>query len=344
MTVEDTRSREARASRQATGQTRDLIVIGASAGGVEALSELIQRLPANLPAAVFVVLHLSPQSVSRLPEILNFQGSLRATHPRDGEAIQSGHVYVAPPDRHLLLDTGCVRVVRGPKENGFRPAVDPLFRSAALAYGPRVIGVVLTGALDDGAAGLWAVKRWGGMAVVQDPREAKFASMPANALEYVQVDYCLPIAEVGSLLSRAAGEPAPEMDLNESATRRTEAAAYLALMTNGVSSARGKETVNNETVDNEITEKRRMKTTVGMAARYPDTSARNVTGRFGRSTRANCSASAVASAMRSVATLCSPCNRRRSTNPSGRPTRHFVKARSWRNDSPLSHVAAVRKC
>jgi two-component system chemotaxis response regulator CheB len=204
--------------------------------------------------------------VSRLPEILNFQGSLRATHPRDGEAIQSGHVYVAPPDRHLLLDTGCVRVVRGPKENGFRPAVDPLFRSAALAYGPRVIGVVLTGALDDGAAGLWAVKRWGGMAVVQDPREAKFASMPANALEYVQVDYCLPIAEVGSLLSRAAGEPAPEMDLNESATRRTEAAAYLALMTNGVSSARGKETVNNETVDNEITEKRRMKTTVGVAA------------------------------------------------------------------------------
>lgn len=255
-TVEVTGSRDSRARGHIIGPLRDLIVIGASAGGVEALSELMQRLPANLPAAIFVVLHLSPQATSHLAEILSFRGPLRATQPRDGEAIQPGHIYVAPPDRHLLLEVGRVRVVRGPKENGFRPAVDPLFRSAALAYGSRVIGVVLTGALDDGSAGLWAIKRYGGMAVVQDPREAKFPSMPASALDYVQVDYCLPIAEIGPLLSRTAGEPAPEMDPTEIAARIPEAEAYLHLMTGG----------NDATSDKESTEKRRMKTTVDVAA------------------------------------------------------------------------------
>jgi two-component system, chemotaxis family, protein-glutamate methylesterase/glutaminase len=179
---------------------RDIIVMGASAGGLPAFNRITKQLPENLNAAVFIVWHVSPYSTSLLPDILSRSGKLQAKHPADGESIQKGKIYVAPPDRHLLLEAGRIRLAKGPKENRFRPAVDPLFRSAAYAYGARVVGVVLTGALDDGTAGLWAIKDRGGIAVVQDPAEAEQPSMPSSALNNVQVDYCLPISEISPLL------------------------------------------------------------------------------------------------------------------------------------------------
>ena len=188
----------------------DIIVVGASAGGVEALVTLARSLKRNLQAAVFVVLHIPAQSPSLLPEILSRAGPLKAVQATDEMQMEQGHIYVAPPDHHMLMELGKVCVVRGPKENRHRPAVDPLFRSAALAYGPRVIGVILTGALDDGTAGLLAVKRRGGIAIVQDPDEALYPSMPLSALENVEVDYTLPLASIGPLLGRLAHEPSKE--------------------------------------------------------------------------------------------------------------------------------------
>lgn len=188
---------------------RDIIVIGASAGGIEALRVLVGMLPKDFPASIFVVLHISPASPGVLPDILSRAGELQAVSPRDWQTIEPGRIYVAPPDHHLLLEpTGDVRVTRGPKENRFRPAVDPLFRSAARAFGQRVIGIILTGGLDDGTAGLWAVKQRGGVAVVQDPVDADEPSMPLSALRYVEVDYCLPLADIASLLVRLTAEPA----------------------------------------------------------------------------------------------------------------------------------------
>jgi len=186
----------------------DIIVIGASAGGVEALQALVGDLPPDLPAAVFVVLHLAPEGPSLLPQILTRAGAVPAAVGVDGEAITPGRIYVAPPDYHLLVEPGYVRVTRGPKENRFRPAIDALFRSAAYAYGPRVVGVVLTGMLDDGTAGLWAVKDRGGLAVVQDPLEASAPPMPESALGHVVIDACVPLAKMGPTLARFAGEPA----------------------------------------------------------------------------------------------------------------------------------------
>jgi two-component system chemotaxis response regulator CheB len=145
-----------------------------------------------------------------LPTILDRAGPLSAFHPRDGERIRRGQIYVALPDHHLLIDREheVVRLSRGPKENRSRPAIDPLFRSAALAYGPRVIGIVLTGSLDDGSAGLWAVRQCGGTAIVQDPNEAVAPSMPLNALQRVDVQHCAPLAQIGPLLVRLTSEPA----------------------------------------------------------------------------------------------------------------------------------------
>lgn len=186
----------------------DVIVIGASTGGVEALMQIVRDLPSDLPATVLVVLHIPPQGASYLPEILSRAGALPARHPTDHEPIRPGQIYVAPPDFHLLVEQGRVRVVRGPRENRSRPAIDPLFRSAAITYGTRVVGVILTGALDDGTAGLWAIKERGGIAVVQNPKDALVSSMPANALEYVEVNYCPPLSEMPALLVRLAHEPA----------------------------------------------------------------------------------------------------------------------------------------
>jgi two-component system chemotaxis response regulator CheB len=185
----------------------NVVVVGASAGGVEALVRLVQGLPSDLPAAVFVVLHITPDSASALPKILSRAGALAAVHPVDGEPIQPGRVYVAPPDRHLLLTPRRVHVVHGPRENGHRPAVDPLFRTAARAFGPRVIGVVLSGTLDDGTAGLAAIKMRGGIAIVQDPSDALFPGMPRSALENVPVDAVLPVGEIPARLVELVNEP-----------------------------------------------------------------------------------------------------------------------------------------
>jgi len=175
---------------------------------VEALAELVGRLPADLPAAIFVVLHIPPHGASVLPGILSRRGALPARHPEDGEVVRRGQVYVAPPDHHLLLrqdgNALTVRLTRGPAENGHRPAVDTLFRSAARAAGPRVAGVILAGTLDDGTAGLEAVKIRGGIALVQDPEEALFSSMPRSAIENVSVDYVQPLAALALTLTRLA--------------------------------------------------------------------------------------------------------------------------------------------
>jgi two-component system, chemotaxis family, protein-glutamate methylesterase/glutaminase len=190
-----------------------IIVIGSSAGGVDALTKLVNQLPANLPASIFTVLHIPARSPSLLPDILSRSGPLPAIHPTDGEEITNGRIYIAPPDQHLLIEQGYVHIVRGPRENRHRPAIDPTFRSAALAYGQRVVGVILTGALGDGTAGLLAIKQCGGIAVVQDPQDALYPSMPLSALANVQVDYMVPLAVIGPLLMRLVAEQVEEKEV-----------------------------------------------------------------------------------------------------------------------------------
>lgn len=189
---------------------RSVVVAGASAGGIEALQALLSCLPRDFPASIFVVVHLAADSPGVLPDILHRAGELPAASAVDGDPILPGHIYVAPPDRHLLLERGRMRLSHGPKENRFRPAIDPLFRSAAYAYGPQVIGIILSGALDDGTAGLWAIKDRGGLAMVQEPGEAYNPSMPLHALRYVQVDYRLPVVELAQVLTRLVNEPVAE--------------------------------------------------------------------------------------------------------------------------------------
>ena len=185
----------------------DIVVVGASAGGVEALTEFVRHLPADLPAAVFVVLHVPADGTSVLPQILNRRGPLPAEHPRDGTPILPGRIYVAPPNRHLLIKDGHLRLALGPRENGHRPAIDPLFRTAARSYGRRVVGVVLSGVLDDGTAGLIAVKMRGGLAIAQHPDEALYSGMPRSAIENVAVDHVLPIAQIARVLVDLAHQP-----------------------------------------------------------------------------------------------------------------------------------------
>ena len=191
---------------------RDLIVMGASSGGVEALTKVIGGLPPDLPAAVFVVLHVLPERRSMLPAILNRAGTLPAAHAVDGERIRLGRIYVAAPGLQTYICSGTIAVRRGPAENLHRPAIDPVFRTAAHHYGPRVVGVVLSGALDDGTAGLQAIKSAGGLAIVQDPDDARVAGMPGNALERVPIDYCVAVAEIGPLLRRLIDQPAAAPD------------------------------------------------------------------------------------------------------------------------------------
>jgi two-component system, chemotaxis family, protein-glutamate methylesterase/glutaminase len=189
--------------------TRDIVVIGASAGGVEALTRIVSRLPADLAASVFITIHFPPQGISVLPRILTRAGSLPVTHAEEREQIRRGRIYIAPPDRHMLVYPGEIRLIRGPTENGNRPAIDPMFRSAAVAYGARVIGVVLTGNLDDGTAGLLAVKRRGGLALVQNPMDAMFPSMPASAVQNVDPDEILKLDEIAPAIARLVATEVP---------------------------------------------------------------------------------------------------------------------------------------
>jgi two-component system chemotaxis response regulator CheB len=178
-----------------------IVVMGASAGGVEALTKVVKPLPEDLNAAVFIVLHRNPFRDSYLPEILSRSGRLPAFQPAGGEPIEASKIYIAPSDLHMVLTSGRVHLSHGPKENGFRPAVDPLFRSAAEAHGANVVGVILSGGLTDGAEGLRAIVDGGGFAIVQDPNEAPFQGMPASALEMGSVDFTLPAAAIGPTIS-----------------------------------------------------------------------------------------------------------------------------------------------
>jgi two-component system chemotaxis response regulator CheB len=187
-------------------EKRNIVVIGASAGGFEALKSIVKALPGNLDASIFIVWHMSAGVRGILPDVFKKLNSIPAAHARDGESILPNRIYVAPPDHHLLLDEGHIKLSRGPKENRFRPAVDPLFRSAAYAYGNRVIGVILSGALDDGTAGLWRVKSNGGLTIVQDPSDAEVSSMPEHALSKVQVDHCATAVDIADLLVRLTTE------------------------------------------------------------------------------------------------------------------------------------------
>lgn len=183
-----------------------LVVVGASAGGISALLDLAGSLPAGFAAPVCVVQHIGANP-SILPELLSARGPHPAVHARDGQLLTPGVIHVAPPDHHLLVEGRSLRLTRGPKENHTRPAIDPLFRSAALAWGPRTIGVVLSGMLDDGTAGLVAIKECGGTAVVQDPASAEEPDMPKNALSWVDADFVVAQDAIGPLLGRLVQEP-----------------------------------------------------------------------------------------------------------------------------------------
>ncbi|PSB33211.1 chemotaxis protein CheB [Chlorogloea sp. CCALA 695] len=196
----------------------DIIVVGASAGGVETLCQLVSSLPQDLAAAVFIVLHIPVHGKSMLPTILNRAiakqhgelSSLQARHPTDGEVISPGRIYVAPSDKHLLIKDRCIHLARSARENSHRPAIDPLFRTAARSYGQRVVGVILSGLLDDGTAGLAVIKQRGGVAIAQDPEEALYSGMPTSAIENVDVDYILKVGDIAKTLTYLADQPVVE--------------------------------------------------------------------------------------------------------------------------------------
>jgi len=184
-----------------------LIVIGASSGGIDAVRTIAQHLPADFAAAICVVIHIPPESPSILAEIIDRAGPLASTTAYDGVRLQAGHIYLPPPDHHLVVEPDRLRVTKGPRENRFRPAIDPLFRSAAQVFGPAAVGVVLSGNLDDGSAGLWAIQRLGGATIVQDPVNAPYPSMPYNALMTLTPDHCVPLVRIPSLLVALVSAP-----------------------------------------------------------------------------------------------------------------------------------------
>lgn len=183
---------------------RDIIVIGASNGGDEAVVELLAGLPPEFSGAIMVVIHSAPGGSSQWPQLLERVGRLPVAYASDGEPIQSGRIFIAPANFHLLVKKGHLQLTRGPRENHFRPAIDPLFRTAARAYGSRVVGVILSGRLNDGTNGLLRIKRLGGTAVIQSPEDARVPQMPLSALQHVTVDYVLPVAQMPALLSKLA--------------------------------------------------------------------------------------------------------------------------------------------
>ena len=200
------------------GALRGVVVIGASAGGVEALTRVAAGLPGDLPFAVLVAIHIPPNAPSVLARILDRSGPLPAQAASHGDVLTPGRIYVAVPDRHLLVDDHHVVLSEGPTENGHRPAINALFRSAALHYGPRAIGLLLSGVLDDGVLGLAAIRSRKGATVVQDPEDALYASMPANAIRAGVVDHRVAAADAGALLAKLAARDPEEraMDPDES--------------------------------------------------------------------------------------------------------------------------------
>jgi two-component system chemotaxis response regulator CheB len=198
-------------------QVKSIIVIGASAGGLPAISEVLQKIPENLDAAIFIVLHLSRNSIgSIIVQHLQKHTSFTCKLAEDAEVIEAKHIYIAPPDFHTLLIPGFVRVIKGPHENRWRPSIDVLFRSAAASYNAKVTGIILTGFLDDGTAGMFAIKRCGGTCIVQEPEEAEFADMPMNVLNHVEVDYRVPVSDIGYILDDMSSKPAnPNVDVPE---------------------------------------------------------------------------------------------------------------------------------
>jgi two-component system chemotaxis response regulator CheB len=192
-----------------------IVTIGASQGGVETIQELVSGLDLDLPAAVLIALHVG-RGPSYLPELLKRASPLPAAHALDGEEIEPGRIYVAPADHHLLVTEHGMKLSRGPRENWTRPAIDPLFRSAAATYGARVIGIILTGRLNDGTAGLYAVRKAGGVAIVQDPGEARSSEMPASALRYAGADYRLPLRAIAPLVSQLARSITFEIEVQPS--------------------------------------------------------------------------------------------------------------------------------
>lgn len=189
--------------------TRDIIVIGGSAGALPALLTLVAGLPPELKARVFVVLHRSAHESDTLGTLLARHTKLSVRAPKDGQPLENGTICVAPPDRHLIVKDDHIRITTGPRENQWRPSIDVLFRSAAVAFGPRVSAVLLSGALDDGSAGVAAIKRCGGLVIVQDPAEAIVREMPESAIRNTRVDHVVPAQQIASLIERVAGEVAP---------------------------------------------------------------------------------------------------------------------------------------
>lgn len=190
-----------------TSKGRDIVVIGTSAGGLEVLDRLIGQLPTDLPAAIFIVQHLATESSgSALLRVLGKYKAFACKLAENRERFEEGRIYIAPPDHHLLVKKSMLLVTKGARENRYRPAIDPLFRSAAVTHGPSVIGIILTGMLDDGTAGLIAVKKCGGVTIVQDPREAAYPEMPQSAINNLKVEHCVPVAEMGRLLEKLTHE------------------------------------------------------------------------------------------------------------------------------------------
>lgn len=196
---------------------RDFIAIGTSSGGVDTLRTLVSRLPSDLQATIAIVLHVGAHD-SFLPSLLSSAGPLHAVHARDGETYLPGKIYVAPPDRHLIVEGAVLRLMRGAKQNFARPAIDPLFRSVAVEMGPRAIGVILTGLLDDGAAGLDAIQSCGGTTIVQDPDEAFASDMPLHAVPYA--DFVLSLHGLARRLIDLTTSPLGDSTNNEIASRQ----------------------------------------------------------------------------------------------------------------------------
>lgn len=214
----------------------DIVVIGSSAGGVLALKEIVKYFDKDLAASIFVVQHLAADHISYLPQILSSHGPLPALHPKDGEEIRKGVIYIAPPDHHMIIEGGHILIKRGPKENNFRPSIDALMRSAAYWYGSRVTAAVLTGYLNDGTSGLWSVRQFGGVTIVQSPQDALYPDMPRNALEYVDADYNIPLKDIGLLINKLAGQLAtPGHVKNDLIRTRMKAEIEIASQQNALS-------------------------------------------------------------------------------------------------------------